>query len=74
MSIEIHMDEVDMPPLDKQRYQKKCDRTKFSEPWHVLDTHTNTIVYKGKGKYENVVIACHNLNKNYYRELNKASV
>jgi hypothetical protein len=74
MIIEIHLDEVDMPPLDKQRYQKKCDRTKFSEPWHVLDTHTNTIVYKGKGKYENVVIACHNLNKNYYRELNKVSV
>ena len=72
MSIEIRLDQVDMPPLDKQRYQKKCDRTKFSEPWYVLDTHINTIVYKNK--FENVAVVCHNLNKNYYRELNKASV
>lgn len=35
MSIEIRLDEVAMPPIDKQRYQKKCDHTKFSEPWHV---------------------------------------
>lgn len=74
MSIEIQLGEVVMPSIDKQRYQKKCDRTKFSEPWYVLDTHTNTIVYRGKGRFDNVAVACHNLNKNYYRELNKASV
>jgi hypothetical protein len=74
MSIEIRLDNVDMPSINEQRYRKICDHTKFSEPWHVLDTHTNTVVYKGKGKFENVTLACHNLNKNYYRELNKASV
>jgi len=74
MIIEIRMDEVEMPDVDKQRYQKICDQTKFSAPWHVLDTHTNKVVYKGGGNFDNVAVACHNLNKNYYRELNKASV
>lgn len=58
--IEIISRETEMPPLMERRYRKKCEKNK----WFVLDTHSDEVRYKGK--YEDVAIACHNLNKKFY--------
>jgi hypothetical protein len=61
--IEIITHEVKMP--DKKRYVKECINNK----WSVFDTKENITRYKGR--FEDVAIACHNLNKKYYDDLNK---
>ncbi len=59
--IQIITEPVVMPPLKDRRYQKECNNNK----WTVVDVVDNSIRYKGS--YENVVLACHNLNKNFYK-------
>jgi hypothetical protein len=58
--IEIITHPVEMPPGKERRYQTDCKNNK----WQVIDTQDNSVRYKGS--YENVVIACHNLNKKFY--------
>ncbi len=60
--IEIITEPVEMPRLNDRRYQTKVKNNK----WWVVDTSDNSIRYKGK--YENVAIACHNLNKKHYQQ------
>jgi hypothetical protein len=53
---------VEMPVLNKRRYQKRpLDNPK---KWVVTDTQLGEIVYRGN--FENVSIACYNLNKKFY--------
>lgn len=62
--IEIIIEKVEMPDFNKRKFQKKCENNQ----WSVIDTETNTIRYKGK--YEDVCLVSHNLNKKYYRDNN----
>ena len=63
MTIEIITPQVDMPPLNERRYKYEAKNNK----WWVIDTdNENKIIYKGG--YENVMIACHNLNKKHYQQ------
>ena len=68
--IEIITQEVEMPDLYKRRFQKSVKMYgSRKEEWLVIDTETNTIRYKGK--FEDVCLASHNLNKAHYRSLVK---
>ncbi len=60
--IEIIKEAVEMPPMNDRRFQKECRNGK----WMVIDTQDNSIRYKGS--FDNVLLACHNLNKKYYLE------
>ena len=60
--IEIIKEKVDMPPLNDRKFQNEHKNNK----WFVLDTETNLVVFKGK--FEDVCVACHNLNKKHYRK------
>lgn len=60
--IEIITEKIEMPDLDKLRFKKECSNNK----WFVIDTETKTVRYKGK--FEDVAVACHNLNKKYYQK------
>ncbi len=65
--IEIIKQEVEMPRLPThRRYRTMCIRDK----WKVIDTHNNDETCY-KGSYENVMIACYNLNKKFYLEQSK---
>jgi len=65
--IEIITEEVEMPDIYQRRFQKECKNFEHrNEEWSVIDTETNTVRYKGK--FENVVLACYNLNKKFYRD------
>jgi hypothetical protein len=59
--IEIITEKIEMPDLLKRRFQKDCINNK----WFVFDTEKKEVRYKGK--FEDVSIACHNLNKKHYR-------
>jgi hypothetical protein len=62
--IEIIKEQVEMPSLSTdRRFQKICENNK----WEVIDTH-NENKTRYKGAYEDVMIACHNLNKKFYRD------
>lgn len=61
--IEIITEKVKMPEFGKLRYKKDFTKNK----WAVIDTVDNSVRYKGE--YEMVCIACHNLNKKYYRDI-----
>jgi hypothetical protein len=61
--IEIIKEQVVMPSLSERRFQKICVNNK----WEVIDTH-NENKTRYKGAYEDVMIACHNLNKKFYLE------
>lgn len=62
--IEIIKEQVDMPSLNsKRRFQNIF----MDNKWEVIDTH-NENKSRYKGSYENVMIACHNLNKKFYKE------
>jgi hypothetical protein len=57
-------EQVKMPSLSTdRRFQKICINNK----WEVIDTH-NENKTRYKGAYEDVMIACHNLNKKFYRD------
>ena len=58
--IEIITENVVMP--NKRIYQK--DR--INNQWVVRNNETNEIIYKNN--FENVCLACHNLNKKYYKD------
>lgn len=60
--IEIITEKVEMPEFSKRRFQIECKKSQ----WQVIDMDTDSLRYKGK--YEEVVIACHNLNKKHYRD------
>ena len=65
--IEIIKGKVEMPDSDKRRFQKECKNFgSRNESWSIIDTETNTIRYKGK--FEDVCLACHNLNKKHYKK------
>ena len=63
--IQIIKDSVEMPELNKRRFQKEFENNK----WFVLDTEINKPVFKGK--FEDVSLACYNLNKKFYRDFSK---
>jgi hypothetical protein len=66
--IEIITEKVEMPEIHKQRFQKECKNYgSRKEEWSVIDTEINTIRYKGK--FEDVCLAAHNLNKAHYRSV-----
>jgi len=67
--IKIIVEPVEMPPINERRYQMICKNNK----WKVIDKH-NTNADRYKGTYENVVLACHNLNKEFYQETAGANV
>ncbi len=62
--IEIIIEKVEMPDFNKRKFQKGCNNDK----WSVVDTETDTVIYKGK--YEDVCLISHNLNKKFYRDNN----
>ena len=64
--IEIIKEEVQMPNNKKYKVDKVKNR------WVVVDTKNNDAV-RYKGYYEDVVIACHNLNKKHYLDLKTES-
>ena len=53
----------DLFPSHDNAVQKICVNNK----WEVIDTH-NENKTRYKGAYEDVMIACHNLNKKFYRD------
>jgi len=59
--IEIIIEAVAMPPIADRRFQKQCKNNR----WSIIDTQDNSVRYKGS--FENVMLACHNLNKNFYK-------
>lgn len=61
--IEIIKEYVELPKLSERKFQKQLDTA--NNKWYVLDTDSGKSVYKSN--YENVSLACHNLNKKYYR-------
>lgn len=68
--IELISEDVEMPEITKRRYKKECiDWGGRQLKWMVIDTETNTI--RRKGCFEDIMVATLNLNKAYYRELNK---
>lgn len=60
--IKITTEQIEMPPLNLRRFQKESKNNK----WTVIDTNDNSIRYKGS--FENVMLACHNLNKEHYKK------
>ena len=60
--IEIVKEKVEMPTIDKCIFQKEFKNNK----WFVINSETNNIIFRGK--FVDVVLACHNLNKKYYRD------
>lgn len=72
--IEIITENVEMPSTYQRKYQKVCKVFGGKkEEWHVIDTETNILIFKGKFNY--VCLICHNLNKSYYRDLaNKSNI
>jgi hypothetical protein len=58
--IKIITEKVNMPQLSERLYQKRYDYKK----WYVFNSQTNIDVYKGR--FEDVAIVCHNLNKKHY--------
>lgn len=64
--IQITIGKVDMPSSNR-RFKKDFVKNK----WIVVDTRNESVRYKGK--FEDVVLACHNLNKNYYKSINYKS-
>lgn len=60
--IEIIKEHVEIP--SNPRYQKD----KIKNRWVVIDTLDNSIRYRGK--WEDVCIAWHSLNKKWYRDSN----
>ena len=59
--------EIELKPEEMMaahfKFQKQCD-TKTNK-WYVLDTDSGKSIYESN--FENVSLACHNLNKKYYR-------
>jgi len=70
--IEIITEDVKMPEPKKCRYIK-CypSGNPNGKRWNVFDTKTYDVVYRGT--FENVALACHNLNKKYYKECSVTS-
>jgi hypothetical protein len=62
--IEIITDTVAMPSLEKRRFQKHSPDN-YCKKWVVIDTEDNSVRYRGK--FEDVSLACYNLNKKHYR-------
>ena len=60
--IEIITHEVKMPELSKRRYQK--EQSMNFKKWVCIDTLYGDIVKRGS--FEDVSLACHNLNKKFY--------
>lgn len=68
--IEITLQEVEMPDMDKRRFQRipnDCD----GRNWRVEDTEHKRVVYRGK--FEEASLVCHNLNKKHYLNQNKTA-
>lgn len=64
--IEIIIQHVKMPETALRRYQREFKCTGSGIKWWVVDTENeNKIVFKGR--YEDVCIACYNLNKKHYK-------
>lgn len=62
--VEIITQEVKMPPLRERKYQyKSLDLN--GKNWEVLE---DDIQIK-KGKYQDMAIICHNLNKKFYKDI-----
>jgi hypothetical protein len=61
--IEIITEPVEMPTEVSQRRFKKMF---VNNRWKVLDCIEKKIVYIGK--FEDVALACHNLNKKHYQK------
>ena len=60
--IQIITEQIKMPPIQNRKFQKDCKNNK----WFVVDKEFDSIRYKGK--FEDVILACYNLNKAYYKE------
>ena len=59
--IKIITGTVVMPPMAERVFQKRCNDNK----WVVVDTRDDSVRYRGS--FNNVLLACHNLNKGYYK-------
>ncbi len=58
--IKIITENVEMPSIDSRKFQKDFKNGR----WVVVDSESEVVVYTGK--FENVCLACHNLNKKHY--------
>ena len=59
--IQIINESVTMPSMAERKFQKEFKVGR----WVVVDSADNSIRYRGA--FENVVLACHNLNKAFYK-------
>lgn len=62
--IELIKEHVEMP---SQSNERRFQKAFIDNKWEVIDTH-NDGKTRYKGSYEDVLIACHNLNKKFYRD------
>ncbi len=65
--IQIITESVIMPHMKDRRFKKECKGSK----WMVIDTTDNSVRYKGS--FDNVLLACHNLNKEFYKSEQKSA-
>jgi hypothetical protein len=63
--IELIREHVEMPSINERRFEVDFKNNR----WVVFDNKTQKIRYRSC--YQGVIVACHSLNKKYYKELNK---
>lgn len=66
--IEISLEHVEMPEINKRRFQYTANKGNINSFWYITDTETNERV--GKGKFEDMQFRCYYLNKNFYKNGN----
>jgi hypothetical protein len=66
--IEISLEHVEMPEINKRRFQYTANKGNINSFWYITDTTTNKRV--GKGTFQDMQFRCYYLNKNFYKNGN----
>jgi hypothetical protein len=70
--IQIITEKIEMPHVYERRFQKRCENFgSKKEKWYAIDIETQSI--RLEGKFQDICVAVHNLNKKHYLELKKQS-
>lgn len=67
--IEIITEQVEMPPIIARRY--RMESIDGSSRWIIWDYEGDVKKEQGRGSFKDTSIACLNLNKKHYRDLNQ---
>lgn len=65
--IEISLDKIQMPEINKRRFQYNANKGNINSFWYITDTHNKKIV--SKGNFQDIQFRCYYLNKQYYKQL-----